>query len=248
MPEIINGATIEVVSDYEALSQTAAQWVLSKIAQTPKASLLVPTGTTPEGLYALLAEQPADTFEGVTFFNLDEYCEPDGENGYRLLDREDDRSYRYYMTHHILGSLPTIRSFFPEIENIDRPGSYDKLIEENGGIDLVINSMGEDGHVFGFNIPGSASDSVTRLIQLNESTRAVNEGLTGTTIPTHAISTGIATGLAAREVITILSGVRKADILRRAVWDDISTAIPATVLRQHPNHTFIVDEAAASKL
>jgi 6-phosphogluconolactonase/glucosamine-6-phosphate isomerase/deaminase len=50
---------------------------LDKIAQTPKAKLLVPTGTTPEGLYALLAEQPQATFDGVTFFNLDEYCEPD---------------------------------------------------------------------------------------------------------------------------------------------------------------------------
>jgi glucosamine-6-phosphate deaminase len=248
MLEIINGARIEVASDYETLSQTAAKWVLSKVAQTPEAKLLVPTGTTPEGLYALLAEQRQETFDGATFFNLDEYCEPDSEDGYRLLDEEDPRSYRKYMLNHILKSLPTIRSFFPGIENVDMPGSYDRLISDSGGIDLAINSVGEDGHVFGFNIPGSAFDSVTRLIQLNESTRAVNEGLTGTTIPTHAISTGLATGLAAREVITLLSGARKADILRHAVWDVVSTAIPATVLRQHQNHTFIVDEAAASKL
>jgi glucosamine-6-phosphate deaminase len=248
MPEVINGVAIEVVRDYEALSQTAAKWVLSKVAQTPETRLLVPTGTTPEGLYALLSEEPQETFDGVTFFNLDEYCEPDDENGYRFLDEEDTRSYRHYMSSHILRALPTIRSFFPGIENVDAPGSYDRLISNSGGIDLAINSIGEDGHVFGFNIPGSAFDSVTRLIQLNESTRTVNEGLTGATIPTHAISTGIATGLAAREVITILAGERKADILRRVVWDDISPAIPATVLRQHPNHTFIVDEAAASKL
>jgi 6-phosphogluconolactonase/glucosamine-6-phosphate isomerase/deaminase len=49
-------------------------------------------------------------------------------------------------------------------------------------------------------------------------------------------------------VITLLSGERKADILKHTLWDDISTVIPGTVLRQHPNHTFIVDEAAASKL
>jgi glucosamine-6-phosphate deaminase len=221
---------------------------LNKLAQVPGYTLLVPTGTTPEGFYALLAEQPSTTFDGVTFYNLDEYCEPDGKGGYKLLDPEDDRSYQYYMAQHVLNAQPSIRSVFPGIENVDEPGTYDKLIAANGGIDLAINSIGEDGHTFGFNIPGSTFDSVTHLTELNEGTRAVNQGLTGQAVPAHAISAGISTGMQARQVITLLTGERKADILRKAVWDNVSIEIPATILRTHPNHLFVIDEAAASKL
>ena len=248
MSETINTAVVEVVSDYEALSQLAAKLVLDTLTQTSGANLLVPTGTSPEGLYALLAQQPKGIFENVTFYNLDEYCGLDEDGSYRLIDPSDDRSYKYYMFHHILNAQTGIRSVFPDTDNIGEPGSYDKIITSNGGIDLAVNSIGEDGHAFGFNIPGSPLDSVTRLIELNEGTRAVNQGLTGQVVPTHAISAGISTGMHAKQVITLLTGERKADILRKAVWDDVSTEVPATILRTHPNHLFIVDEAAASKL
>ena len=192
MPEFINGAKIKIVKDYDSLSQTAANWVIDLLSQRPGASLLVPTGTTPEGMYSLLSEQSADTFQGVKFYNLDEYCVAD-QDSYRFLDHNDDRSYRYYMSCKILNAIPTIQSFFPEIDNIGTPGTYDKFIRANGGLDLAINSIGEDGHIFGFNIPGSEFDSVTRLIPLNEETRQVNARLTGGDIPTHAISSGIQT-------------------------------------------------------
>ncbi len=248
MSEVINGAALEVVSDYDALSKAAANHVFKLLAESPTSSLLVPTGTTPEGLYALLAKQSPATFDGVTFYNLDEYCEPADLGEYRLLLPSDERSYQSYMARHILQAMPGIRSFFPGIENIRKPGSYDKQIAENGGIDLAINAIGEDGHTFGFNLPGSEFDSVTRLITVNEGTRTVNERLTQSEVPEHAVSAGLATGLESREIVTLVSGERKAEILRRAIWDDVSPEIPATVLRQHPNHLFIVDQAAASKL
>ncbi len=247
MSELVNGAKVEIVSDYDALSQAAARLILDTLANVPKASLLVPTGTSPEGLYGLLVEHSPDTFAGVTFYNLDEYCQETGD-GYTLLDPSDTQSYHYYMNNHILDKIPSIQSFFPGTDNIDNPGTYDALIAANGGIDLAINSIGEDGHVFGFNMPGSAFDSVTRLVQLSEDTQRVNQGLTGSSVPTHAISAGMATGMQSRQVVTLLSGERKAEILRKAIWDDINPALPATALRQHPNHLFIVDEAAASKL
>jgi glucosamine-6-phosphate deaminase len=211
-------------------------------------SLLMSAGTTPEGMYALLAEQPPADFKDVTFYNLDEYCEPDAAGDYQLLDRGDPRSYQNYMARHLFYALPAARTFFPGAINAERPGTYDERIEENGGIDLAINSIGEDGHTFGFNLPGTEFDTKTHLVALNEGTKAVNERLTGAAVPDHAITTGLHTGMQARRVVTLVSGSRKAAILQRAVWDDISTAVPATILRRHPNHTFLVDQAAAANL
>ena len=245
---VVNGSRVVIVDDYVALSQTAASLILNRITQTPTTSLLVPTGTTPEGMYALLAAQSPATFEGVSFYNLDEYCESDTNGNYSLLGGDDSRSYQFYMNKHVLGALPSVHSFFPDVANVKQPGTYDRFIDENGGIDLAVNAIGEDGHTFGFNLPDDALDGQTHLVTVNAGTKTVNEKLTGATIPDYAITAGIQTGMKAREVITLVSGSRKAEILHKAIWDNVSAAIPATILRQHPNHTFIVDKAAAAKL
>ncbi len=239
---------IEVVADYDMLSKRAAEHILSRLTAQPEYSLLVPTGTTPEGVYALLSKEPQEKFDGLTIFNLDEYCVPTTDGGYTLLDQDDPRSYRTFMKQHLLGTLPNIKSHFPGIENAKQPGTYDEVIAAAGGIDLCLNTMGEDGHTFGFNFSDSSFDSVTRLVEVNESTKNVNAGLTGHDIPAYAVTTGLRTGMQSKEILVLVSGVRKADILKRVLQGDISEEVPATILRTHPNCKWIVDQAAASKL
>lgn len=239
---------IEVVDDYLALSQAAASQIVAKLTETPNMSLLVPTGTTPEATYAILSEQPADLFEEVTFFNMDEYCEPDGDHSFKMIEPSHPQSYKNYMDRHILRAQPAIVSRFPDLKDTERPGSYDELIEAHGGIDLCVTAIGEDGHTFGFNFPGTPVDSVTRLVEVNESTQAVNQKLTGAPVPEHAITTGLATGMAAKEVLVLVSGARKAAILKRVLHGEVSPEVPATILHDHPNCKWLIDQAAASQL
>ncbi|MGL1664106.1 glucosamine-6-phosphate deaminase, partial [Vibrio parahaemolyticus] len=72
--------------------------------------------------------------------------------------------------------------------------SYEKAIEEAGGIDLQVLGIGQNGHI-GFNEPGSSILSKTRLINLENSTRIANayEFQSLSKVPRLAVTMGIST-------------------------------------------------------
>lgn len=244
----IDRIDITIVKDYGAMCRLAAQMVISRIRSFPKMNLLVPTGSTPAGVYAILGKEHGEDFKLAVFFNMDEYCIP-VEGQMRLLPETHPASYRYYMEQHFFHRVKRAQKHFPGIENIEEEGSYDRLILDSGGIDLCLNAMGEDGHTFGFNLPGTSFHSRTRLVQLNDETRGVNQKLTGLQTPEHAITVGLLTGMDSREILFLVSGQRKAAILHKVLHArEPDPLIPATLLKRHPHCHWIVDEAAAAQL
>ena len=223
------------------MSRLAAARILEAAKCSHRINILVPTGTTPEGVYAILRGH-RDLLKQATFWNMDEYFE-----GKRLISRRHPASYRRYM-HERLFRQVKAKSYFPTARDIQHPGAYDALIRKRGGIDLCLNAIGEDGHTFGFNFPGSSFRSRTRLVKIPPDTREVNEQLTGLKTPKHAVTAGISTGMQAKEVICIVSGLRKAKILRKVLFSPVSKKIPATILREHSNCCWIVDREAARLL
>ncbi|HLD42407.1 MAG TPA: glucosamine-6-phosphate deaminase [Candidatus Nanoarchaeia archaeon] len=238
---MINGARIVIAKDYNEMSRLAAARILKAVKRNPALSILVPTGTTPEGVYAILRKH-RNLFSQATFWNMDEYCK-----GKRLISRKHPASYRNYM-HDRLFRQVKAKSYFPAVRNIRHPGTYDALIRKQGGIDLCLDAIGEDCHTFGFNFPGSSFRSRTRLVRINKGTKEVNQQLTGIETPAFAVTTGLGTGMLAREVIVIVSGKRKAGILRKVLFSPVSEKIPATILREHSNCTWIADKEAARLL
>ncbi|TMQ69857.1 MAG: glucosamine-6-phosphate deaminase [Candidatus Eisenbacteria bacterium] len=126
---------------------------------------------------------------------------------------------------------------------------YELAIQEAGGIDFQILGIGQTGHV-GFNEPGSSAGSVTRLVVLDTITRrtAAADFFGTENVPTEAITMGVATILAAREIALIATGEHKAVIVKRAVEGEVDRAVAATYLQQHPNATVFLDPAAAAEL
>jgi glucosamine-6-phosphate deaminase len=59
---------------------------------------------------------------------------------------------------------------------------------------------------------------------------------------------GVRTILDARRVVLLAFGESKATIIRRALTEEISPALPATYLGAHPEVSFYLDEAAAREL
>ncbi|MBD3248567.1 glucosamine-6-phosphate deaminase [Candidatus Woesearchaeota archaeon] len=239
--KFFNDIEITVADDYPEMCRIASEIILKSIEGSKETNLLVPTGTTPKGIYKILSGK--DVFENVRFFNFDEYCTEGG-----LLPEDDPRSYKYYMKKHIFDNIDCLESYFPSEKNISEEGAYDRLIAEKGGIDICLVACGEDGHIFGFNFPGSSFDSVTRKVKMDEDTLRVNKKLTGMDVPEYAVTTGISTGMKSRKIVFIVSGKRKAEILKKIVYSDISEEIPASVLRKHKNCVWIVDKGAASEL
>ena len=208
------------------------------------------TGSTPIGIYRELIRMHHDEkleFSSVVTFNLDEYygVEPD-----------DIHSYHRYMWENLFAhiNIPRENVHIPRgdvpRDEIDAEcARYEQAIRDAGGIDLQLLGIGKTGHV-GFNEPGSGADSRTRLVTLDTITRrdAAADFFGEDNVPTEAVTMGVATILAAREIALVATGEHKAAIVKRAVEGEPSPDVAATYLQEHPDATFYVDPAASADL
>ncbi|WP_369750884.1 PIG-L family deacetylase [Pontibacter sp. BAB1700] len=102
----------------------------------------------------------------------------------------------------------------------------------------------------GFNEPGSAPNSGTRLVTLDDLTRrdASRDFGGKENVPRKAITMGIGTIFKAREIILMAWSGKKAPIIKKAVEGEMSSDVPATYLQLSDNVEFVLDMDAASDL
>jgi glucosamine-6-phosphate deaminase len=67
-------------------------------------------------------------------------------------------------------------------------------------------------------------------------------------VPKRALTMGVGTILDARELLLLVTGAAKAEILARAVEGPITAVVSASAIQLHPSCKVIVDEDAAGKL
>lgn len=236
---------LRTLPDYEALSRAAADAVAERVRAHPEVVLLLPTGTTPLGMYRRLVEMHASeglSFAGATFFNLDEYLG---------LPADHPASYHVYMRDNFYGLIDADpgRVHVPEGNAPDPEAEcerYESAMAEAGGVDLCVLGIGRNGHI-GFNEPGAPFDSRTRVVRLSETTRLVNAGdFEDNRAPERAITVGMGTIFESREILLLASGANKADAVAAAAEGEASETVPASMLRRHPDATFLLDREAAS--
>jgi len=236
-----------VFPDYEAMSAAAADVVARRLAEDPSTVLMLPTGTTPLGMYRRLVEMHAlgeISFARATFFNLDEYLG---------LMPDHPASYHVYMKEHFYGLIDAdpARIFVPDGAAPDPEAEcdrYEASIKEAGGIDVCVLGIGRNGHI-GFNEPGAPFDSRTRVVELSETTRMVNAAdFEANRAPERAITVGMATVFESGEVLLLASGINKAGAVAVTVEGDVSESMPASMLKRHPRAGLLLEEDAASDL
>lgn len=162
-----------IESDYQALSQWAANYVASKINAanpTPEKPFVLgcPTGSSPLGMYKALIElnkQGKVSFQNVVTFNMDEYVG---------LPEDHPESYHTFMWknffNHIDIKKENVHILNGNAEDLEAEcANYEKQIAEIGGIDLFMGGIGPDGHI-AFNEPGSSLSSRTRIKTLTTDT------------------------------------------------------------------------------
>ncbi|HHT43136.1 MAG TPA: glucosamine-6-phosphate deaminase [Firmicutes bacterium] len=238
---------VVVVANFDSMSAEVAKIVYGQISKKPHSVLGLATGSSPLGVYKLLVEyhKMGTDFSKVTTFNLDEYVG---------LRPDHPQSYRWYMEENFFSkvNIKKEQTFIPNGVAEDLEAEclrYEDLIKQAGGIDLQLLGIGSNGHI-GFNEPGSEFGTITRVVDLAESTIKDNSRFFESIdeVPTQAISMGIKTIMQAKEIILMASGGSKADAIYAAVYGPVTTEVPASVLQLHPAATLVVDQAAASKL
>lgn len=236
-----------VVNNYDQMSEKGAELVRSQITEKPRSVLGLATGSTPLGVYRLLVEMAKTglDFSGVTTFNLDEYVG---------LAADHPQSYRYYMEENLFSgvNIPTENTFIPNgtADDIaEECQAYDRRIKSAGGIDLQLLGIGTNAHI-GFNEPGAAFGTTTRVVDLAESTIEANSRFFASEadVPTQAISMGIKSIMQAKNIILLANGAGKAGAIRGTVLGPVTVEVPASVLQLHPSVTLVLDQAAAGQL
>lgn len=238
---------ILIASTYEDMSRKAADVISDCLVDDPACVLGLATGSTPIGLYAELVKDCAAgklSFADVTTFNLDEY---------RGLAPEHDQSYRYFMKENLFDhvDIDQARTHVPEGSNPDAEAvgvAYEDSIEQAGGIDLQLLGLGPNGHI-GFNEPCDEFPGATHCVDLTQSTLEANSRLFASIddVPRQAYTMGIGTIMRARQILVVVNGANKADIVYRAFFGPVTPQVPASILQFHPNVTVIVDAAAGAK-
>jgi glucosamine-6-phosphate deaminase len=238
-----------ILEDDQQIGTIAADAIEALLTRKPTAVLGLATGSSPLSIYDELAdryEAGRITFRQARGFTLDEYVG---------LPADHPERYR-----NVIDAVFVSRVDFapgavagPDGLAADIPAAcagYEEAIDAAGGIDLQILGIGTDGHI-GFNEPGSSLASRTRIKTLTSQTRIDNARFFDgdvDRVPTHCLTQGLGTIMAARHVILVATGRAKAQAVHELVEGPVSAMWPATVLQHHRHVTVLLDGGAARRL
>src|SRR6202012_406577 len=154
-----------------AVAGRIAKLIKDKTAKGEKAVLGLATGVTPIGVYAELVrlhKEEGLSFKNVITFNLDEYypMQPTAAQSYVTFMNEN-------LFNHIDIDKKNVHIPDGTLKQDDIAAfclEYERQINALGGLDLQVLGIGRTGHI-GFNEPGSAPNSGTRMVTLDDLTR-----------------------------------------------------------------------------
>lgn len=235
-----------VTNDYDEMSEQAAHIVAGLIRQNPGAAIGLTTGNTPVGLYRKLAAryQAGElALHEIRVFCTEEYL--------GISPFDPCALFAWLHRELILPcQLPSEHVFRLRGEHTEPQLAcmeFDAQIQACGGLDLVVESIGLNGHI-GFNEPGSPPDAPTRILALTNDTLEYNANYWDASVPNYGLTIGLKTILAARCILLLVSGQAKAEPLARALSGPVTPDVPASILQGLPHLIVVADRAAAALL
>lgn len=238
---------IQIYPDYDSLSLHVANEIAAQIADKPDSLLCLAAGDTPKLGYRLLADivhKEQIDCSRCTFVGLDEWLG---------VPQDNEGSCFYFLNTHLFTPLGIKRSQIHVFDGMTTDPdkdcrTMDQFIRDGNGIDLMLVGVGMNGHI-GFNEPGARENVYAHVVQLDETTRRVGQKyFPRETKLNLGITLGLRHLLESRRAIMAASGLKKAGIIKLALQEEISTDIPASLIRKHKNGVTILDEDAASRL
>lgn len=233
------------VNDYNEMSQKAFSFFKEQLKKNPASVLGLATGSTPLGLYGLLIKELKGR-QDLSFktVNLDEYIG---------LGKDDEQSYYNFMFKNLFSelSLPSANWHVPEGRGRNNLSRFIKLLQDIGQRDIQLLGIGANGHI-GFVEPSHKfPEQEAMIINLTQQTIQDNSRFFEddmTKVPTQAITMGVPQILNAKKIIILASGENKAEAVKKAIQGPVTPQCPASILQEHSNVTWIIDELAGSKL
>lgn len=234
------------VKDYQAMSRAGYAYIRELIETKREPVISLNSGGSPKGVFRLLVEDVNRGLDisGATILVLDEFTGPK-DASYTVANFMHQRFYD------LIKTKPK-EMFLIQGDAKDADAEikrYRQILKEHPR-DLQLLGLGTNGHIGG-NEPGTPADSEMFLSQSCESTvlSTMKEyGLTWEEAPKMAFTTGIKDILEAKQILLLVSGKHKAEAVKKLLEGEVTPECPATVLKNCPHATVIIDEDAASLL
>ena len=233
--------------DYAEMSKAAFDVIAETLKENENASINTTTGASYDGTFELLVEAINSgklSIENSVFTNLDEY----------VCARDTSFSVYTYMHKNFYDLIEAKPKYIGLIDGSlkDTQGEIDRYNEVLNKFprDLQIVGLGTNAHLAA-NEPGTSFQSRLFLADSDQSTIDSTMGyhnLTPEEAPSQMITMGLADIMEGKHILVASSGERKAEAVRATLEGPINEDCPASILRAHPNVTFIMDDAAASLL
>lgn len=233
---------MRVAKTYAAMSSQAADIVCEELKHKPNTLLCLSAGGTPTGLYEELVKRQIHNptpFRRFRAIGVDEWgglpagspgtCQADLEK--KLLDPIKVKPSR---SHFFLSNSSNPQR---ECERMAR------WLAANGPIDVCILGLGLNGHV-AMNEPNPALNPRIHLANLAASSSRHPMLKTVQRRPRYGLTLGLHEILSSRKILLLVSGEAKRPILKKLLQSPVTTRLPASFLRLHPDTTVLCDRAA----
>jgi galactosamine-6-phosphate isomerase len=232
-----------ILDTYDDISGRAAEIVTGQLRLNPSLLLGAATGNSPTGLYARLADaarkSPA-AFASLRIMKLDEWLG---------LPMDHPGSCEAYIQSHLLQPLhiAAARYFTFESDPADPEAECRKItrtLETQGPIDICILGIGTNGHI-AFNEPAATLTPHAHVAALAKSSQSHSMVSGSGKHLVSGLTVGMADIFSSRQIILLISGASKREIVRKLMTCAITTDNPASLLWLHPNAICLIDRAAA---
>ena len=233
-----------VTADYSELSRETARTAAQFIRENPNALLCFAAGDTPLGAFAELIKLQAAgevDLSSVFYAGLDEWVG---------LGAQDKGSCRQVMYDHFYtpAKIPPerIHTFDGLADPAAECAAMDAWLAVRGGIGMTLLGVGMNGHI-GFNEPNAPHTDTALVVPLDNVTQTVGVKYFDKPQPvTRGITIGLNALRAARRVLIMASGAKKAPVIQRAFYAPPTPDCPASLLQGHPDLTLLLDKDACA--
>lgn len=223
----------------EAAGAAIAAELVARLGRQAEVRMIFAAAPSQSEALARLVRQPGIDWTRVTAFHMDEYI--------GLPDAAPQR-FAKWLDAHIFGRLPfrAVHRILPEPDPVAAAAQYAARLAD-APIDAVVLGIGVNGHV-AFNDPPVANfadpldvkvvalDAECRQQQVDDDCFARIED-----VPREAITLTVPRLLRAEKLFCVVPGPMKRDAVQQTLHGPISTACPASILRQHPDCTLFLD-------
>jgi galactosamine-6-phosphate isomerase len=238
---------IRIFDNYDKLSAQTAEEVINLIKVKPDAVVCLASGNTPLGTCEWIVKKVRDEKIDISkcnFIGLDEWVG---------VPEENTGSCSYFFHHNLFeplkisaGKIFLFDALSNELGNECK--KMDAVIQQKGGIDIMIVGIGMNGHI-GFNEPGVDFSLLAHVIDLHETTITVGQKyFEGAIKLSKGITLGLGHLMNARKTILIANGKSKSEVIKKTVNEPVNNNFPASIMQKHPNGFVFVDKEAASLL